>query len=208
MPPPGSARNREVADFLFGASRGSANDSLRTARARPHRRWPLPRRRHRHRSARPRGDHRRRDGSADATTPAVCRDAVASSLARRDDADIDGAGQRPHRRFATDESVQLLWICGVGGLSAVDTQRFDTDEFPDEITPLAAPSTAKSSAQRRPRAVASRARDRCTNSVSERIRTEPPRPLVADENGETVISLLDDAIAFVHEPTIGDIIYG
>lgn len=45
-------------------------------------------------------------------------------------------------------------------------------------------------------------------SVSGRIRTEPPRPLVADENGETVISLLDDAIAFVHEPTIGDIIYG
>ncbi|QRV15654.1 NAD(P)H-binding protein [Haloterrigena salifodinae] len=137
---------------------------------------------------------------------AADHDAVASALGPSDDADVDVLVEMAEavveglQRTDTD---RLVWTGGAGGLYVgPDTMLIETEEFPDELEPLAQAAIDAYG-------VISEADDLRWTYLGPAAVIEPgertgeyrtaDRQLVADEDGESYISMEDFAVAFADE---------
>jgi len=158
--------------------------------------------------------------AGDATDPgtvadlAAGHDAVASALGPSEGEDVDVLVEMAEavvegmREAGVD---RLVWTGGAGGLYVgPDTRLVDTDDFPDEWEPVARAAIDAYG-------VFEDADDLAWSYVAPAALIEPgertgeyrtaPGELVADEDGDSYISMEDFAVAFVDELESGDAVH-
>lgn len=158
--------------------------------------------------------------AGDATDPdevarlAEGRDAVASALGPSDDSDVGVLTEMATgllEGLDRTDVDRLVWVGGAGGLNAEPGTKFvETDEFPDEIEPIARAHIDALEILRE-------ADDVDWSYLAPPAVIEPGErtgeyrtaagKLVADEDGESYISMEDYAVAFVDELENDDAIH-